>query len=168
MKKKLARILVLLMIISAFAYFAINLDKGNSASGLGEKAADFQLEDMEGEMRSLSEFKGKVVVLNFFATWCGPCVDEAPELEKFEQEYGQEIQLLIIDLGETRDRVKKFTDKYQTTSTYLFDYKMDVKDQFAVTGQPETFVIDKDGVIREHYKGPITKEGLFDLVRAYR
>jgi peroxiredoxin len=155
------------MIISAFVYFALNLDKGKTAAGLGEKAADFQLEDLDGKMRSLSEFKGKVVVINFFATWCGPCVDEAPELEKFQQEFGEEIQLLILDLGETRERVKKFIDKHQTTSTYLFDYKMDVKDQFGVTGQPETFVIDKSGVIQEHYKGPITKDGLYELAKEY-
>jgi cytochrome c biogenesis protein CcmG, thiol:disulfide interchange protein DsbE len=166
MKNRVSRIIVMLLVVGAFTYFILNLDKGET-TGLGEPAIDFQLEDIDGNLQSLSDYKGQVVVINFFATWCGPCVDEAPELEAFEQQYGDKVKLLILDLGETRDRVKKFIEKHNTTSTYLFDYKMDIKDQFGVTGQPETFVIDKEGVIREHYKGPLTKDDLYNLVADY-
>lgn len=167
MKNKVSRTIVMLLVISAFTYFILNFDKAET-TGLGEPAIDFQLEDIDGNVQSLSDYKGQVVVINFFATWCGPCVDEAPELEAFEQEYGDKAKLLILDLGETRERVKKFIEKHNTTSTYLFDYKMDIKDQFGVTGQPETFVIDKEGVIREHYKGPLTKDDLYNLVANYQ
>ncbi len=167
MKNKISRIIVMLLVVGAFTYFILNLDKGET-TGLGEKASDFQLEDLDGKVRSLSDFEGQVVIINFFATWCGPCVDEAPELEAFEQEYGDNFKLLIVDLGETRDRVKKFVEKHHTTSTYLFDYKMDIKDQFGVTGQPETFVLDKEGIIREHYKGPLSKSDLYNLVVDYQ
>lgn len=166
MSNKWTRILIMLLVVGAFTYFIFNLDKGETV-GLGEKAPNFQLEDLDGNMQNLTDYKGQVVVVNFFATWCGPCVDEAPELEAFEQEYGDEVKLLIIDLGETRDRVKKFAEKHNTTSTYLFDYKMDIKDQFGVTGQPETFVIDTEGIIREHYKGPLMKDDLYSLVKNY-
>lgn len=166
MNNKWTRILIMLLVVGAFTYFILNLEKGET-TGLGEKAPEFQLEDLDGKMQSLSDYEGRVVVVNFFATWCGPCVDEAPELEAFEQEYGDEVKLLIIDLGETRDRVKKFVEKHNTSSTYLFDYKMDIKDQFGVTGQPETFVIDKEGIIREHYKGPLTKDDLYNLLKNY-
>ncbi|PLR99895.1 TlpA family protein disulfide reductase [Bacillus sp. T33-2] len=168
MKKKIMRVAVLLLVIGAFTYFALNLNKGETSTGLGDKAAAFTLDDIDGKKQSLSDYVGQVVVLNFFATWCGPCVDEAPELEAFDQAYGDKYKLLIIDLGETRDRVKKFAKEHKTNSIYLFDYKMEVKKQFGVTGQPETFVIDKEGVIREHYKGPLTKDGLFDLVKKYK
>ena len=168
MHKKITRIVSILLIIGAFTYFAMNLSKGVTSTGLGEKALDFQLEDLDGKMRSLTDFQGEVVVINFFATWCGPCVDEAPELEAFEQQYGDDVTLLIIDLGETRERVRKFIEKHNTTSIYLFDYQMDIKDQYGVTGQPETFVIDKEGVIREHYKGPLTKDELYGLVNSYQ
>lgn len=166
MKNKVSRIIVMLLVVGAFTYFILNFDKAET-TGLGDPAIDFQLEDIDRNLQSLSDYKGQVVVINFFATWCGPCVDEAPELEAFEQEYGDKVKLLILDLGETRDRVKKFIEKHNTTSTYLFDYKMDIKDQFGVTGQPETFVIDKEGVIREHYKGPLTKDDLYNLVVDY-
>ena len=130
-------------------------------------AFNFELEDLDGNLVKLSDYKGQMVILNFFATWCKPCVDEAPELEAFEQEYGKDYKLLIIDIGETKDRVKKFIDKHETTSTYLFDFKRDVYKQYGLVGQPETFVIDKNGIIREHYKGPLTKQELYDMVKPY-
>ncbi|CAM3802302.1 TlpA family protein disulfide reductase [Mesobacillus zeae] len=167
MDKRAIRMLVLLMAIGAFLYFALSMNKGETSTGVGEKMVDFNLEDINGKNVRLSDFKGKIVVLNFFATWCGPCVDEAPELEAFEQEYGKDTKLLIIDLGETRDRVKKFVKEHNTTSAYLFDYNMEVKEQYRVTGQPETFVIDQKGIVREHYSGPLTKEDLYSMVKKY-
>jgi cytochrome c biogenesis protein CcmG, thiol:disulfide interchange protein DsbE len=168
MGNKFLKIFILLLTVGAFAYFALNLNKGETAMGVGEEAYNFELEDIEGERVKLSDFKGQVTILNYFATWCGPCVDEAPELEAFDQEYGKDFKLLIIDLGETRDRVKKFIDKHKTTSTYLFDFKQDVSKKYGVIGQPETFIIDKNGIIREHYKGPITKDELFEMANKYK
>lgn len=167
MANKYFKIVILLLTVGAFTYFALNLNKGETAKGVGEQAYNFELESMNGEMVKLSDFKGKVTILNYFATWCGPCVDEAPELEAFDQEYGNEYKLLIIDLGETKDRVKKFIDKHKTTSEYVFDYKQDVAKKYGVLGQPETFIIDKNGVIREHYKGPITKDELLEMAKKY-
>lgn len=168
MANKFLKIFILLLTVGAFAYFAMNLNKGETAMGVGEKAYNFELEDIEGEHVKLSDFKGQVTILNYFATWCGPCVDEAPELEAFDQEYGKDFKLLIIDLGETRDRVKKFIDKHKTTSTYLFDFKQEVSKKYGVIGQPETFIIDKNGIIREHYKGPITKDELYEMASKYK
>lgn len=168
MANKFLKIFILLLTVGAFAYFAMNLNKGETAMGVGEKAYNFELEDIEGEHVKLSDFKGQVTILNYFATWCGPCVDEAPELEAFDQEYGKDFKLLIIDLGETRDRVKKFIDKHKTTSTYLFDFKQEVSKKYGVIGQPETFIIDKNGIIREHYKGPIKKDELYEMASKYK
>jgi cytochrome c biogenesis protein CcmG, thiol:disulfide interchange protein DsbE len=167
MANKLLKILILIVTAGAFTYFALNLNKGETSAGVGEKAYNFDLEDIEGKQVRLADFNGQVTILNYFATWCGPCVDEAQELEAFEQEYGREYKLLIIDLGETRDRVKKFIDKHNTTSTYLFDFKQEVSKKYGVIGQPETFIIDKNGVIREHYKGPLTKSELFEMASKY-
>lgn len=167
MANKYMKLVILLIAVGAFTYFALNLNKGETASGVGDQAYDFELESINGDMVKLSDFKGKITILNYFATWCGPCVDEAPELEAFEQEYGDEYKLLIIDLGETKDRVKKFIDKHKTTSEYVFDYKQDVAKKYGVLGQPETFIIDKNGVIREHYKGPITKDELLEMAKKY-
>ena len=167
MKKVNIKILVLVVVVGLFVYFGINMAVQPPVSELGEPATDFELENLDGKMEKLSDYKGQVVVLNYFATWCIPCASEAPELEAFEKEYGDTYKLLIIDRGETRDRVKKFVNKHKTTSTYLFDYNDKVSKAYGVIAQPETFVIDKDGVIQEHVKGEVTKKDLLALVEKY-
>lgn len=167
MNKRSIKILVLIFSVGLFVYFGVSLANKGEYTGVGEAAYNFELEDLDGNMVKLSDHKGQVVVVNYFATWCIPCVDEAPELEAFDQEYGETYKLLIIDRGEPKDRVKKFVKKHKTTSTYLFDYDDKVSKAYNVVAQPETFVIDKEGVIREHYIGPITKEQLYELVAKY-
>ena len=167
MKKPSIKILVLVVVIGLFVYFGVALANRGEYTDVGEAAYNFELEDMDGKMIQLSDFKGQVVVLNYFATWCGPCVDEAPELEEFDKEYGETFKLFLIDRGETKDRVKKFVKEHKTTSTYLFDFNQKVSKEYNVVAQPETFVIDKQGVIREHYIGPITKDDLYDLAAKY-
>lgn len=167
MKKPSIKILVLAGVIGLFVYFGISLATKGEYTGVGEAAYNFELEDINGKVTKLSDYKGQMVIVNYFATWCGPCVDEAPELEAFEQEYGDQYKLLILDLGETQDRVKKFVKEHKTTSTYLFDFNRKVSKEYNVVGQPETFIIDKEGIIREHYIGPITKDELYDLTTKY-
>lgn len=167
-KVTIIKLVVLAAVMSVFIFFALSLRQSAEFTGVGEPAYNFELEDLDGKVQKLSDYKGKVVVLNYFATWCAPCVDEAPELEAFEKEYGDTYKLLIIDRGETRDRVKKYVNKNQVTSTFLFDYNQKVSKQYNVVAQPETFVIDKEGIIREHHIGPISKLGLYELVAKYQ
>ncbi len=167
MNKKSMKILVLVVMIGLFVYFGVAYANKGEYTGVGEAGFNFELEDLNGDLIKLSDFRGQVVILNYFATWCGPCVDEAPELEAFEKEYGERLKLLIIDRGETKDRVKKFINEYKTTSTYLFDYKQKVSKAYNVIAQPETFVIDKEGIIQDHIKGPVTKADLYNLASKY-
>lgn len=167
MKKPSSKIIFLVVAVGLFIYFGVALANKGEYTGVGEAGYNFELEDFDGNMVKLSDLKGQVVILNFFATWCGPCVDEAPDLEAFDQEYGKQFKLLIIDRGETKDRVKKFVDEHKTTSTYLFDFNQRVSKEYNVVAQPETFVIDKEGIIREHHIGPITKDDLYDLAAKY-
>jgi cytochrome c biogenesis protein CcmG, thiol:disulfide interchange protein DsbE len=167
MKKPSIKILVLAGVIGLFVYFGVSLATKGEYTGVGEKAYNFELKDLNDKMIKLSDYSGQVTVVNYFATWCIPCVDEAPELEAFEKEYGDKYKLLIIDRGEPQDRVQKFVKEHKTTSTYLFDFNDKVSKEYNVVAQPETFVIDKEGVIREHYIGPITKDELYDLASKY-
>ncbi|RDU35158.1 TlpA family protein disulfide reductase [Neobacillus piezotolerans] len=168
LNKKIIKLTILLLAIGMFGYFSYTMANKADIPRQGDPAPKFELENLDGDMASLSDYEGKVVVLNYFATWCVPCVDEAPELEAFSREYGDKYKLLIIDRGETRDRVKKFIKKHDTgSSTYLFDYNSKVSKMYGVLKQPETFVIDKKGVIREYIQGPITKMELYNLVSKY-
>jgi cytochrome c biogenesis protein CcmG, thiol:disulfide interchange protein DsbE len=166
-RETLIKLIVLAGVMAVFIFFALSLRQNADFIGVGDAAYNFELEDLNGDLQKLSDYQSQVVILNYFATWCIPCVDEAPELEAFENEYGDQFKLLIIDRGETRDRVKKYVAKYKTTSTYLFDYNQKISKKYNVVAQPETFVIDKEGIIREHHIGPISKDDLYLLVSKY-
>ena len=130
----------------------------------GARAADFQLEDVEGNIHQLSDFRGQTVVLNFFATWCPPCIDEAPELEAFGNEV-ENAQLIMIAKGESQRRIKKYIEENDSKLLYLLDTREEVSDKYGVTGQPETVIINENGIIVERFSGPTTKEELIRLIK---
>jgi peroxiredoxin len=136
---------------------------------VGDQAYNFSLKDLNGQTVKLSDLEGKgqMVILNYFASWCDPCKQEAPDLAQFIKDYGNKYHLVMIDRGETVNDVKPFLKKYKLNTTVLFDYNATVGKIYNVTGQPETFVIDKKGVIREHYSGPLTETELYALVKKH-
>jgi len=150
-----------------FGYAAYGMANKGDTTDTGDKAYNFSLENLDGTTTKLSDFRGQMVVLNYFATWCDPCKEEAPELEQFAKDYGDKYKLIMINRGETKDRVRTFLRKYNTPAVYVFDYNAKVSQKYNVTGQPETFVIDRKGVIREHYNGPITEMQLYNWLKEY-
>jgi cytochrome c biogenesis protein CcmG/thiol:disulfide interchange protein DsbE len=147
---------------------AISLGKTSTAAQIGDPAPEFTLEDMDGNMVSLSDYKGQFVIVNFFASGCPPCREEAPELQKFEDEHGDQVKLLIIDRAEPKIKVQEFIEEFQSTSTYLLDYNDSMAKPYGVIGQPETFFIDEKGNIRNKHVGPMTKEFMVETVNTYR
>lgn len=168
-RRRIVQTLIMLVTIGIFAFYFYALNhKVEGAVRVGMPAIDFTAEDLDGNMIRLSDFKGEVVVINFFATWCPPCKEEAPELQKFETHYKDKAKLLFIDRGEPKERVKKFADELQSTSTYLLDSKNELSINYGVVGQPETFVVDKQGIVREYVQGPMKYEELSQLVEKYQ
>lgn len=168
MLRKIIRIIVLFSILAGFAYAAISLGKNSTAAEVGDVAPDFTLEDMDGNMQSLSDYEGTFVVLNFFASWCPPCKEEAPELQAFEEQYGDKAKLLILSRGEPKVNVQEFIDEFTSTSTYLLDFNDSMAKPYGVRGQPETFFIDEKGIIRYHHIGPMTTEFMVQTVNKFR
>lgn len=158
-KRRVIQLTVLVFVTAVFFFLA----KGMNAVDIvevGDQAYDFELVDTDGNIHKLSDYKGKYVVVNFFATWCEPCIEEAPELEIYQQTNGEEAPLVIIDRGEPTKRVQDFKAKVKSTSTFLIDRDDKVSKIFNVVGQPETLIIDPNGVIREKIVGPTTAEDL--------
>ncbi len=170
MKKSLVipTIVVLIFGVILLVSFSLSRNVPQEPSGVGAPAPSFELENIDGGKTSLSDYKGQVVVLNFFTTWCPPCIEETADLEAYEQEYGEESPLLIISRDESVETVRAFREAYQTTSPYLLDSDNAISQLYGVTGQPETFIIDQEGVIREHHIGPISSEELATMVQAYQ
>ncbi|NMD72162.1 TlpA family protein disulfide reductase [Bacillus sp. DNRA2] len=164
MKKKIIQLTVVL-VASLFIGLLLNGLNGKATNAeIGDKAPNFTLKDTSGKKVKLSDFKGEMVVLNYFTTWCAPCLEEAPELEAFGNEY-QDAKLLILAKGETSNRVNKYIDGNGSKLTYLLDTKEEAAKSYNVVGQPETIIIDEKGIIVERFSGPTTKKKLIELIK---
>ena len=107
-------------------------------------APDFILEDLSGKRVSLEDFKGKVIFLNFWATWCPPCVLEMPSMENLHKEFGKEgLVVLAINFRETRKQVKAFAKEHKLTFTVLIDPEGSVFELYQVWGLPVTTIINR-------------------------
>jgi len=123
----------------------------------GELAPDFQLEDTSGKQVTLSELRGKVVLVNFWATWCPPCIAEMPSMERLNEIMaGDDFVMLAINTEENgRNIVPAFLQKRPHTFTVLYDDKGVVQKRYGVFKFPETFIIHKDGTVAEKIIGPL-------------
>ena len=119
-------------------------------------AAEFTLNDLEGKKASLSDYKGKPLIINFWATWCVPCVVEMPELEKlYKVRKSGGLEMLMINAKESKEVVKKYIDKYGFTFRVLLDEKGVVLREYQVFGLPSTFFIDENGIVQYFYMGQL-------------
>jgi len=115
-------------------------------------APDFQLQTLDGQAVSLGDFRGKPVLLNFWATWCGPCRFEMPFLQEiFEKKEWSDTGLVIlaIDIGESPSSVKEFMEHFGLSFPALLDINQDVALKYNIRAIPTTFFIDKDGIIQD-------------------
>ena len=129
---------------------------GKPRLGKGVAAPDFTLPGLDGQMVSLADYRGKVVLLNIWATWCPPCVEEMPSMEKLYQQLkteGFEILAVSMDVSGAQ-AVLPFMKKHKLSFPALTDTEGAMKSLYQTTGVPETFIIDKDGTIVEKVIGP--------------
>jgi len=135
----------------------------------GERAPDFELVDLEGNVVKLSEYKGTPIFLNFWASWCGPCKAEMPHMEKLydsKKEKGFEILAINSTTSEkNKDNVKKFVTEYGLTFPIPLDEKGTVTHQYEIIGFPTSFFIDSDGVIRSKALGPLNEEEMENRIK---
>jgi cytochrome c biogenesis protein CcmG/thiol:disulfide interchange protein DsbE len=125
-----------------------------------KSAPNFELELLSGEKVKLSDFKGrKPIVLNFWASWCPPCREEAPVLAKVGKEYAGDVEFIGLAVNDNATDVKKVIESLDITYGNGLD-KTDIAAAYRVTGTPETFWIDKNGQIIDHWIGPIDETNL--------
>jgi len=116
---------------------------------VGESAPDFQLQNLDGQAISLSDFRGSPVLINFWATWCPSCRDEMPYLQQIYEEWlGKGLVLLAVDIGESLDTVESFMQSYNLSFPVLLDTNQDVALEYNIRYIPTTFLIDKNGIIQ--------------------
>jgi len=152
MKRAIIIIVGLVIILGAVFLF-----QGKDERGGVDKVPDFNLEDYSGNIVSLSDFTGKILVLNSWAAWCPFCVEELKDFALLQEEFGDEIVVIAIDRAESLETSKKFSDELGVTDKLVF--LLDPRDSFykSIGGfsMPETLFVDGEGNIRIHKRGPM-------------
>jgi thiol-disulfide isomerase/thioredoxin len=121
---------------------------------MGKPADDFTLSDLKGVKRALSSHKGNVVLLDFWATWCGPCRREMPIIAKLHERYAKKgLVVYGVNCSETQSKAKAFVDKYGYTFPQLLDQDGDVQTRYQISAIPTVFIVDKKGNISAHLVG---------------
>lgn len=129
-----------------------------------KKAPDFTVTDEEGKEVALSDFIGKPVILNFWASWCGPCKSEMPDFDEAYGKYGNDIQFMMVNLTdnshETVEAAKDFIKEQGYAFPVFYDTKMEASDTYTVFSIPVTYFIDSEGNIVAHGSGALDRESL--------
>ena len=184
MNKKVWILLLALVVLIAGATFAYNtladdvqlddlatretaaaeVPEGSEAAENDNLAPDFTVYDLEGNAHSLSDFRGKPVIVNFWASWCGPCKREMPDFEEKFREYGEEIQFLMVNLAdgsrETVESAQDFIDGQAYTFPVYFDTDLSGAVAYAVSSVPSTYFIDENGALVAYGKKALSAEKL--------
>lgn len=122
----------------------------------GEKAPDFTVQDLEGNKVALSDFRGKLVFLNFWATWCPPCREEMPSMERlYRSMEGKPFKILAVSVDNNVGVVERFRKGRGYTFPVFIDESGKVAALYRTTGVPETFIISPEGTIRAKFIGPV-------------
>lgn len=153
---KAALVVIILVVIAAVVFIVLGQREKYEPVVAGTAAPDFELPGLDGKTHKLSDYKGKVVFLNFWATWCKPCAEEIPSMQALRenlQAFPFEIVAVSVDT-EGPEVIEPFLKQYGVTFPVLHDRKGKIKELYKTTGVPETFILDQNGVIAEKVWGP--------------
>lgn len=146
-------------------YGIVALDAARNPTGrppaaeIGRAAPDFVLRRLDGGDQRLSDLRGSVVVLNFWATWCQPCRVEMPEFVRlYDALRDRGLVIVAVDMQEAEEPVQRFVDEFGIRFPVLFDRTGEVGRTYRANKLPVTLIIDRDGVIRAVHPGPVTPE----------
>lgn len=134
----------------------IEMEKAEVGLERGQLAPDFEITTLDGDVVNLSDFRGERVLLNFWASWCGPCRAEMPDMQKFHED--TDVELLAVNLTETesnKDNITDFLDEFGITFTILLDENSKVSTIYNIKPIPTTFLINSDGTIHNKAFGAL-------------
>ncbi|WP_028562326.1 redoxin domain-containing protein [Paenibacillus pinihumi] len=148
---------VLLLALAAGVVYAVAQTgfEPRSRALPGDAAPPFELTDLSGDKLKLSDLKGQGVLLNFWASWCNPCVNELPLLNEAYKLTG--VPVLAINVGEKEEAVRKFAERYELAFPVLLDREMKIKQQYRVAGMPLTLLVDAQGKLVARHEGELTE-----------
>lgn len=160
-------------IIAALFIFCLIISPFSAYSGcVGDIAPSFTLKDLNGNTVTMDSFKGKVVFLDFWASWCGPCKEELPELELLYKKYGKDgFEVIGVSVDKSESNIAEFLKKRPVSFTVLTNIKGDVAEAYGLPGMPTGYIIGKDGVIQHRHVGfakaflPVYEKEIVELLK---
>lgn len=153
---------LILALVAGIGYAAAQaMTEERVSVSVGDPAPDFKLRDMSGKEVRLEDYKGKGVLLNLWASWCNPCVNELPLLN--EAYKLKNVEMIAVNLGEDEETVRKFADRYELEFPILLDSKGEMMQQYRAVGLPLTVLIDERGNIMERHEGELSE--MSDIIR---
>ena len=143
-----------------FVRSKIETSPSTEAPLVGHTAPDFELQNLDGQNIKLSELRGHPVLINFWATWCGYCLDEMPVIEKYYEHYAPNLTVLGVEVGDSVDDVRAVVAKYGFTYDMLRDPDSIVFDRYKLDAFPVTFMVDSQGIIQVKHLGWMSENRL--------
>lgn len=177
MKKNISLILVLILVVIMVGTYVKQQTeksqsiaehvKGQEVEGIanGQLAPEFTLTNLAGDNVTLSELRGKKVILNFWATWCPPCEAEMPHFQQYYEQYAEKDNVEILGVNATYakekvERVEQFVEGYALTFPILLEPTGNIAEMYEVMTIPATFFIDEQGRVQRQIKGPLDLDAL--------
>ncbi|OMP68283.1 redoxin domain-containing protein [Domibacillus epiphyticus] len=142
---------------------AVNNDKTGIEQG--EKAPDFTLKTIDGKEVNLSDYEGKKVLINFWATWCPPCKAEMPHMQSFYDGEPENVEILAVNLEEKEAKVSEFVKQYELTFPILLDEEGSVGETYEVYTIPTTYLLNEDGTVNQKIIGPMDEAMMKKLIK---
>ena len=143
------------VLLAIFTVLVVGCYRGSRPPRIGTAAPEFTVQDADRKV-SLSELRGKVVVLNFWATWCGPCVEEMPSLVQLQQRFKDKgVSVVGISIDVDGDAYHKFLKDYKVDFLTVRDPDQKASNLYGTFKWPETYIIDRSGIVRRKFIGPV-------------
>jgi cytochrome c biogenesis protein CcmG/thiol:disulfide interchange protein DsbE len=156
LKNKALILLIIIFLGIVIAFFIIRHQYTPSITRVGLPAPDIKLTDINKNNLKLSGLKGSVIFINFWATWCPPCIDEMPSIERLSKQLAgnSEFKMVTILYNDTEEKAYKYMKEMGYTFPVYLDPGGSAAEKFGITGVPETYIIDKKGILRNKVIGP--------------
>ncbi len=162
--------IITVLIIALLAYTLWNglSEKGDiqtSSQLVGKPAPEFVLKSFNGEKVRLSDFRGKTLLVNFWASWCHPCREEAPALERtYMSLSGSQVEFIGINIMDDRKSAEEYIKSFGGSFVNIYDPENRIHLDYGVGGVPETFFVNPEGIITGKHRGPLTEKMIMSYI----